>query len=258
MCSLTLLTELIPNYWGHLDIAGLPEKIHIMASNLYMNMRPPASPVTENLPGNGDRFHPAVKKSSSLDLSLLTSEKFAAVRLNVTNAIERGIDVPKGAGVGVLPLGTGSALPSKYRNGWHTNFFENSSFLYLSPIFSASSTLIQIPGWGDILLDASEGTWGQLVRYFGMDDTSSPNVWDVLRNLKRIFISNIHADHHLGVSVILAKRRSVCILSAVHCGPQLIFASDYPVTHRVTLSCHDSWSKHVPPRIVGYSRFRTE
>ena len=117
------LTELKPNYCGHLDIAGLPEKIHSMASNLYMNMRPPAPPIIENLPGDGDRFHPAVKKSSSLDLSPLTSEKFAAARLNVANAIEKGIDVPKGAGVGVLPLGTGSALPSKYRNGWCTNSF---------------------------------------------------------------------------------------------------------------------------------------
>ena len=118
-----LLTELEPNYCGHLDIAGLPEKIHTMASNLYMNMRPPAPPIIENLPGDGDRFHPAVKKSSSLDLSPLTSEKFAAARLNVANAIEKGIDVPEGAGVGVLPLGTGSALPSKYRNGWCTNSF---------------------------------------------------------------------------------------------------------------------------------------
>ena len=80
----------------------------------------------------------------------------------------------------------------------------------------------------------------------------------MLRNLKRIFISHIHADHHFGVSVILAKHRSVCILSAIHCGLQLIFASAYPITHRVTLSCHDSWSKQVPPRIVGYSGFRTE
>lgn len=171
------------------DIAGLPEKIHIMASNLYMNMRPPAPPIIENLPGGGDRFHPAVKKSSSLDLSQLTSGKFAAARLNVANALEKGMDVPKGAEVGVLPLGTGSALPSKYRN--------------------VSSTLIQIPGWGNILLDAGESTWGQLVRYFGTDDTSSPNVWDVLRNLKCVFISHIHADHHLGLSMILTKRRSL-------------------------------------------------
>jgi ribonuclease Z len=118
-----LLIELTSNYGEHLAIGGLPEKIQIMASNLYMNMRPPAPPIIENLPGDGDRFHPAVKKSSSLDLSPLTSEKFAAARLNVTNAIEKGIDVPKGAGVGVLPLGTGSALPSKYRNGWCTNLF---------------------------------------------------------------------------------------------------------------------------------------
>lgn len=217
-----LLIELTPNYGGHLAIAGLPEKLHIMASNLYMNMRPPAPPVMENLPGDGDRFHQAVQKSSSLDLSPLTSEKFAAARLNVSNAIEKGIDVPKGAGVGVLPLGTGSALPSKYRNGWRTYLLE-IFFLISQSDFLVSSTLIQIPGWGNILLDAGEGTWGQLVRYFGTDDTSSPNVWDVLRNLKCIFISHIHADHHLGLSAILAKRRSVRILSAVYCVPPAHF-----------------------------------
>lgn len=75
------------------------------------------------------------------------------------------------------------------------------------------SNLIQIPGWGNIILDAGEGTWGQLVRMFGLDDTSPNNVWTVLRDVKCIFISHIHGDHHMGLGSILEKRRLVrCLL----------------------------------------------
>lgn len=121
-----LLIELTPNYGGHLAISGLPEKIHIMASNLYMNMRPPAPPVMENLPGDGDRFHPAVKKSSSLDLSPLTSEKFAAARLNVTNAIEKELMCPKALELVSSRLALAVLFPANTATvGAHTflNFF---------------------------------------------------------------------------------------------------------------------------------------
>ncbi len=73
-----------------------------------------------------------------------------------------------------------------------------------------SSTLITIPGFGNILLDAGEGTWGQLARLFGTDKAAPNNVWDVLRNTKCIFASHIHGDHHMGLSTILRKRLTVC------------------------------------------------
>ncbi|KAF9728380.1 metallo-beta-lactamase superfamily protein [Paraphaeosphaeria minitans] len=89
----------------------------------------------------------------------------------------------------VITLGTGSACPSKYRN--------------------VSATLVRVPGVGNYLLDAGEGTVGQLQRVFGTDE-----LVDVLRNLRMIWISHLHADHHLGtVSVIRewyrAKHNSV-------------------------------------------------
>jgi ribonuclease Z len=67
------------------------------------------------------------------------------------------------------------------------------------------SNLIRIPGWGSILLDAGEGTWGQLVRQFGLD------VYEVLRDIRCIFVSHVHADHHLGTATLLAQRSQVCI-----------------------------------------------
>ena len=42
-----------------------------------------------------------------------------------------------------------------------------------------------------ILLDCGEGTYGQLYRHYGK------YVDRVLRRLKCVFISHIHADHHL-------------------------------------------------------------
>ncbi|KAG5950260.1 hypothetical protein E4U53_005328 [Claviceps sorghi] len=80
----------------------------------------------------------------------------------------------------IIPLGTGSSAPSKHRN--------------------VSGTLIRVPGIGNYLLDCGEGTLGQIRRVFDAQDTA-----DVLRNLRCIVISHVHADHHMGtVSVINA------------------------------------------------------
>jgi ribonuclease Z len=80
----------------------------------------------------------------------------------------------------VIALGTGSALPSKYRN--------------------VSATLVRVPGYGSYLLDAGENTLGQLERVFRPTE-----LIEVLKDLRLIWISHLHADHHLGtVSVIKA------------------------------------------------------
>lgn len=80
--------------------------------------------------------------------------------------------------VEITTLGTGSALPSKYRN--------------------VSATLVRVPGWGSMLFDAGENTLGQLRRVY------EPKVLDeIMRELRVIWISHMHADHHLGtVSVV--------------------------------------------------------
>ncbi|KAF2011145.1 hypothetical protein BU24DRAFT_454628 [Aaosphaeria arxii CBS 175.79] len=78
----------------------------------------------------------------------------------------------------VITLGTGSALPSKYRN--------------------VSATLVRVPGIGNYLLDCGENTIGQLQRVFKPDE-----LVDVLRNLRMIWISHLHADHHLGTASLI-------------------------------------------------------
>ena len=63
-----------------------------------------------------------------------------------------------------------------------------------------------------ILLDAGEGTWGQIARRFGDGDptsTGGESKEDVLRGLKMIFLSHMHQDHHAGIATILRKRAQV-------------------------------------------------
>ncbi|KAH6694088.1 metallo-beta-lactamase superfamily protein [Plectosphaerella plurivora] len=80
----------------------------------------------------------------------------------------------------IIPLGTGSSLPSKYRN--------------------VSATFIRVPGVGCYLLDCGEGTEGQLRRALGDEEFKQ-----AMLDLKAIFISHMHADHHLGLAGILAR-----------------------------------------------------
>ncbi|KAF2749381.1 hypothetical protein M011DRAFT_524728 [Sporormia fimetaria CBS 119925] len=78
----------------------------------------------------------------------------------------------------IITLGTGSALPSKYRN--------------------VSATLLRVPGVGNYLFDCGENTLGQLRRVF-----EPRELRDVLRKLRMVWISHLHADHHLGTVAVI-------------------------------------------------------
>ncbi|KAK2066604.1 hypothetical protein P8C59_000408 [Phyllachora maydis] len=84
----------------------------------------------------------------------------------------------------IVTIGTGSALPSKYRN--------------------VSATLVRVPGHGNYLFDCGENTLGQLRRM-----VPPATLQSIVQDLRAIFISHLHADHHLGtVSIIDAFRRA--------------------------------------------------
>ena len=53
-----------------------------------------------------------------------------------------------------------------------------------------------------ILLDCGEGTYAQLVRFYGLERS-----YDVLSNLIGIYISHLHADHHIGLLGMLQARQ---------------------------------------------------
>ncbi|KAE9379038.1 hypothetical protein N431DRAFT_434041 [Stipitochalara longipes BDJ] len=100
----------------------------------------------------------------------------------------------------VITLGTGSALPSKYRN--------------------VSATLLRVPGFGSYLFDCGENTLGQLKRVFG------EKLPEVLRDLKVIWISHLHADHHLGTASIIGACAQATMKNESTKGNKLIVASD--------------------------------
>jgi len=78
-------------------------------------------------------------------------------------------------------LGTGSSVPSKYRN--------------------VTGILVETQPGSFIMLDCGEGTMGQLVRMKGKAEAQR-----VLVGLKGIYISHMHADHHLGLINIIQLR----------------------------------------------------
>lgn len=95
--------------------------------------------------------------------------------LTETNSVN--CDLP-GQDAELICLGTGSALPSQHRN--------------------VSATLLRVPGSGSYLLDCGENTLGQLKRIY-----SETELAEVLRDLKLIWISHLHADHHLGTASVV-------------------------------------------------------
>ncbi|KAG7050938.1 metallo-beta-lactamase superfamily protein [Colletotrichum scovillei] len=91
----------------------------------------------------------------------------------------------------IIPLGTGSAVPSKYRN--------------------VSATLVRVPQYGNYLFDCGENTLGQLQRTFGAEETNK-----ILQETRCIFISHMHADHHLGTARFLRAWNE----ATIHLSPQ--------------------------------------
>ncbi|KAI9166589.1 putative nucleolar complex protein 14 [Paramyrothecium foliicola] len=161
-----------------------------------LQMTPAGSPVESGragakfqlMPRLMDKDHPPafvdlLQAASSVDEEVLklarearelsTSDEFLA-RIE-----EQERDIPN-RDAEIIALGTGSSVPSKHRN--------------------VSGTLIRIPGIGSYQFDSGEGTLGQIRRFYGLEKTA-----EVLRDLRCIVISHLHADHHLGtISLIKA------------------------------------------------------
>jgi ribonuclease Z len=81
-------------------------------------------------------------------------------------------------------LGTGAMCPAKYRN--------------------VAGILLRTRA-GFVLLDAGEGTTGQIRRKFGPDNCNY-----ILQNLLCVWISHVHGDHHFGLYQLLQTRAGLC------------------------------------------------
>jgi ribonuclease Z len=133
--------------------------------------------VVKNLPQNVQEYASLAREQVAADLASADESE---------NAGEGGDPLfdPE-----IITLGTGSALPSKYRN--------------------VSATLLRTGKYGNFLFDCGENTLGQLQRMF-----DGPTLDEVLRNLKIIWLSHLHADHHLGTVSLLTARRHALLREA--------------------------------------------
>ncbi|KAK1756273.1 ribonuclease Z 1 [Echria macrotheca] len=134
-------------------------------------------------------------------------------------------------GVEVISLGTGSAIPSKYRN--------------------VSATLIRTPQYGSYLLDCGENTLGQLRRRYGFAGAD-----EILKDLRAVCISHSHADHHLGTASVLSRRLSLLTqspnglnpIALVGCSSFATWFEDYNMVEDM------GGSRHV--KLIVYRDFR--
>ncbi|KAF2087072.1 hypothetical protein K490DRAFT_65940 [Saccharata proteae CBS 121410] len=136
----------------------------------------------------GPKFGPRELIRKSLDIDRVTNRVAREVRA-LADAARQSIEEERARldewrskvpcpDAEIITLGTGSALPSLYRN--------------------VSATLVRVPGYGNYLLDAGENTLGQLQRVFPPDELA-----EVFRDLRMIWISHMHADHHLGTVAVI-------------------------------------------------------
>jgi len=136
--------------------------------------------------------HPLMKLILQTFPNLIDIERPLLQDLEITESLLESLETPKSSLLTIRSpweiyfLGTGAAVPSKYRN-------VSSILLRLGS--SPSSYL---------MLDCGEGTYGTLFRRFGMEQRDQ-----ILSQLRAIWISHIHADHHLGLIRILTEHRKL-------------------------------------------------
>ncbi|XP_012284418.1 ribonuclease Z, mitochondrial [Orussus abietinus] len=99
----------------------------------------------------------------------------------------------------VVVLGTGSCIPNKTRN--------------------TSAILLRIDEDRSILLDCGEGTIGQLFRFYGRSKVNH-----ILLTIKAVYVSHLHADHHIGLIGFLKEREKLTKEPVFLLAPQQISA----------------------------------
>ncbi|KMQ96346.1 ribonuclease mitochondrial [Lasius niger] len=143
------------------------------------------------------------------------SESLKDLQTNINILKERlsvGKEYPK-----IIMLGTGSMVPSKVRN--------------------TSGILLRVDKNHSMLLDCGEGTFGQIAKIYG-----NYRMENIIKTIKAVYISHLHADHHIGLIGLLKEREKVTQ------DPLYLFAPPYiaawlqlyhvrfePILHQMTL-----------------------
>ena len=123
------------------------------------------------------KYMETVKKRMDDEISLLKASDHAA-------SIDQSKGSSDGDNIKVTFLGTGSAMPTKYRN--------------------VTGIIVHIPQQQGMLLDCGEGSVSQLYRCFGQQAAE-----EMIMKLRCVFVSHMHADHHLGLCRVLTLRKKL-------------------------------------------------
>ena len=145
--------------------------VQLARRGLRLHLQPPKGlDRTEILPPLGKSTALAEIPESASSMANAATDAIAS-----TKSSETGLP---GAEAEISFLGTGSATPSLHRN--------------------VAGTLLRVPGVGNYLFDCGEGSLGQLKRMFTPRELSQ-----IFQDLKMIWISHMHADHHLGITSVI-------------------------------------------------------
>jgi ribonuclease Z len=155
----------------------LPENAYVAARGQKLQLEPSIELQTQDVYKPLDITQAAAEVPAEVIAEATKAQEESAV---VTEDVQKWLDsLPEGAAdAEVITLGTGSSIPSKYRN--------------------VSATLVRVPGWGNMLFDCGENTLGQLKRFF-----TASEVKQVLQDLRILAISHMHADHQLGTTSVI-------------------------------------------------------
>jgi ribonuclease Z len=163
------------NVIGDVKSAGPSAQVGRVGAQMHMTPRFKFS--DENVVA----FSDTAREAESMAAECLELAKAAKIKIEdpefLAKIEEDEKDIPN-RDAEIIPLGTGSALPSKYRN--------------------VSATLVRVPGVGSYFLDCGEDTLGQLRRAVGLEEAAK-----IVSELRAIFISHLHADHHLGTASVV-------------------------------------------------------
>ena len=101
-----------------LAIPGLPVNCRPFVTGLDNLLRPYSPPTISPEIVAKDRFHPVIRGERTMGISSELQRRMEAVRNKVSQDVkQRKKNFVPGSEVGVVTLGTGGSLPSKYRNG---------------------------------------------------------------------------------------------------------------------------------------------
>ena len=111
-----------------LGVSDLPSTVSVLRSNTRYGVRPMHDPRLLSGAEADDRFHRAIRSPEDFLLPDLTNVEFSEAREAVTKLSNSFWPVTPGSDIVVTPLGTSSAVPTKYRNG-NTRVSINCSFV---------------------------------------------------------------------------------------------------------------------------------